>query len=71
MKTLTYIERSKEYIALGLFNISAIKFGEFRLKDKSISPIYFDLRLLVSKPLLLRIVAHSLANIIFNLDSTV
>jgi len=46
-----------------LFNAGCIQFGTFTLKSGLTSPIYVDLRLLVSHPSLLREVGHAMAEV--------
>lgn len=51
-------------IALGLHALGAVRFGEFTLKSGQKSPIYIDLRLLVSDPRLMRTVARAMAGLL-------
>ncbi len=53
-----------ESLAVGLFEAGCVQFGRFKLKSGLISPIYIDMRLLVSDPATLWQAAGALAEVI-------
>jgi uridine monophosphate synthetase len=54
-------------IARGLHELGAVRFGEFTLKSGMKSPIYIDLRLLVSDPRLMEAAARAMAGLLTDL----
>ena len=47
-------------LSRALYHLGALQFGEFKLKSGLLSPIYIDMRLLVSDPAALELVAEHL-----------
>jgi orotate phosphoribosyltransferase len=52
-----------EKVLLDLESMGSIKFGEFTLKSGLKSPVYFDLRLMVSNPTLMKNIAKLLIEV--------
>jgi uridine monophosphate synthetase len=55
-------------LAERLHALGAVQFGTFTLKDGSTSPVYLDLRLLISDPALLADAAQAYARILVDLE---
>lgn len=55
---------NREYLIEQLYEIGSIKLGEFTLKSGLKSPIYFDMRLLISHPKLLKLTGDLMKEII-------
>lgn len=55
---MTDYQESITNLAVRLFEINAFKFGDFKMKVGVNSPVYFDLRVIVSHPeLMVRILS--------------
>jgi uridine monophosphate synthetase len=50
----------RESLVTSLYDLGAVQFGEFTLKSGEKSPVYLDLRLLISRPATLRRVANTM-----------
>lgn len=58
----------KDEVAVALFDVGAVRMGRFTLHSGRVSPIYFDLRVLVSFPRVLQRVAEAYAGVLAGLD---
>lgn len=59
---------NKKDLVIHLSKVGGIKFGEFTLKNGTVSPIYIDLRVLVSYPEVMKIVAQTYSKLLADLE---
>nr|CDS25523.1 uridine 5' monophosphate synthase [Hymenolepis microstoma] len=53
-------DEKRRYLAHRLFELGALNFSGVRLKTGEVTPVYFDIRLTMSEPLLLQEITHSM-----------
>lgn len=61
-------DAQKKELALDLYEMGALKFGEFTFKSGIVSPMYLDLRLFISYPKVMKKVAKLYAEILKDLQ---
>ena len=57
-----------DLLMINMFKINAIKFGNFKMKSGLMTPVYIDLRVLVSSPKVLKEIAHEYVAILNKLS---
>lgn len=55
------LEQQKKDLIFNLYKVGAVKIGEFKLKSGLMSPIYFDLRCVISYPEILQTAANAIS----------